>query len=429
MLKKHIPYFFVAILLLFCSLATAQQKKKPMTNADVVAMIKAELPENTVILAIQQSTPNFDTSPNTLIQLKKQGITPKILDAMLQAQAEISNSETKQSSNSKTTVKEPDNIGVFYSLGENDSLKPLERLSGRAYRAAGANAIFEISGNRSSLRLNSNQKQNFVIRLANGIDPNKIDLVRMYLKDGKRAVNIVISGNLGYPSEAKSPTSSGKFPINISKFGESSYKLTPQQILVGGEYCFSTPNENSTEVFCFGLDGDSNAIVDSTPSNDAESEMINGVILVDGAKQIEMKYSVMNMSAGGSVFSGAKVKAVLNGNHAQLRITNTSPVFLLGIPENLNPSDYVALVKLDVKSDRREITINKTSAGIMSVKSKSGFPKDSLIPITIEEVTGKESGAGYKLYRVKIVSPIPANEYSLAILGQQFFDFGIDVSK
>jgi hypothetical protein len=429
MYKKHISCFLVTLLLLFCSPAIAQQKKKPLTNADIVTMIKAELPESTIILAIQQSAPNFDTTPDGLIQLKKQGATSKILDAMLQVQSNSSGTETNSSNNK--TVREPDNLGVFYFLDNDGSLKSLERLTGRASRAGGTNIVFEVNDNRSPLRLNLTQNQNFVIRLASGIDPSKIDLMRMYLKDGKRAVNTIVSGNLAYPTEAKSPTGSGKFPINISKFGDSSYKLAPQQNLAAGEYCFTTPSETSNDVFCFGIDGDSNAIVDSTSGNDAASQMINGVVLVDGTKQFDMKYSVTNMNAGGNVFSGIKVKAALNGNHAQLRITNTSPVFLLGIPENLNPSDYVTLVKLDVKSDRREITINKTSAGIMGASSKSGFPKDSIIPITIEEVNdkSKESVGGYKLYQIKVVNPIPANEYSLAILGQQFFDFGIDVGR
>lgn len=101
----------------------------------------------------------------------------------------------------------------------------------------------------------------------------------------------------------------------------------------------------------------------------------------------------------------------------------------IGIPENVNPSDYVALVRLDVKSDRREIQISKASTGLMSVKVKSGFPKDNVIPITIEEVTGIENGGGIKVYRVKVVAPIPANEYAFTILGERFFDFGVDTTK
>jgi hypothetical protein len=59
---------------------------KPLTNADVVSMIKAGLPENTIILSIQQTASKFDTAPQSLILLKKQGVSTKLLDAMLSKQ-------------------------------------------------------------------------------------------------------------------------------------------------------------------------------------------------------------------------------------------------------------------------------------------------------------------------------------------------------
>lgn len=79
---------FAACLFFVTSTAIGQQTKTTMTNADVVEMIKAELPESTIILAIQETPSNFDTSPQALIQLKKQGASQKILDAMLQVKAE-----------------------------------------------------------------------------------------------------------------------------------------------------------------------------------------------------------------------------------------------------------------------------------------------------------------------------------------------------
>jgi hypothetical protein len=56
---------------------------KPMTNADVVSMVKAELPESTIILAIQKGSAAFDSSPHALIGLKGDRVTPKIIEAML----------------------------------------------------------------------------------------------------------------------------------------------------------------------------------------------------------------------------------------------------------------------------------------------------------------------------------------------------------
>jgi hypothetical protein len=85
MYKKQSVIFIVGFVLFMFSITFAQQTEKPLTNTDVITMIKANLPESTIVLAIQKGSVNFDTSPTALIELKNQGATPKILDAVLQA--------------------------------------------------------------------------------------------------------------------------------------------------------------------------------------------------------------------------------------------------------------------------------------------------------------------------------------------------------
>ncbi len=61
------------------------QEKKPITNADIVAMVKEGFSESSVIGSIQQNPSNFDTLPQVLMELKKQGVSQKIIDAMIEA--------------------------------------------------------------------------------------------------------------------------------------------------------------------------------------------------------------------------------------------------------------------------------------------------------------------------------------------------------
>jgi hypothetical protein len=78
---------FLAVFTLLARLGAAAQvqrpERKPITNADVVGMVKAGLAESTVVLAIEQGATNFDTSPQALIALKNAGVSQKILGAML----------------------------------------------------------------------------------------------------------------------------------------------------------------------------------------------------------------------------------------------------------------------------------------------------------------------------------------------------------
>jgi hypothetical protein len=271
MRKILIVVICVAFLCFVTSTAMAQKVRNTMTNADVVEMVKAGLPESTIILAIQQSDPNFDTSTKSLIELSKQGVSQKILDAMLQPQ--------------------PTN-----------------------------------------------------------------------------------------PTPAKSPAA-----IN---------PLTGQ------------PEVGS-----------------------ASGTSIMDVTLIDGEKRISMKRSQPNARFGSMVgqifnpFGKSKTQTALDGNHAQLRVTDTTPEFEIGLPSDVNAADYIVLIKFKTKSDRREV--QASSVGITG--GTFGFPKDAIVPTTFEEVRNQTYGGGmkYTIYRVKVVNPMPPGEYAFAPQGL-FYDFGID---
>ncbi len=67
----------------------AQQPGKPLTNDDVLAMTKAGLKDQTIMLAIGHGPSDFDTSPATLVKLKKSGVSDTVLDEMLRASKSI----------------------------------------------------------------------------------------------------------------------------------------------------------------------------------------------------------------------------------------------------------------------------------------------------------------------------------------------------
>ena len=61
------------------------QAPTALSNDDVITMYKGGLGESTVISAIQSQDTNFDISAKGLLQLKKAGIPPKIVDAVVTA--------------------------------------------------------------------------------------------------------------------------------------------------------------------------------------------------------------------------------------------------------------------------------------------------------------------------------------------------------
>ena len=87
--------FFPTTLIIFCLLigcavgVSGQQQAKqdgPLTNAEVIKLVKAGFKEKTVVLIIAARIPNFDLSPDRMIQLKRAGVSENIIVAMLARQ-------------------------------------------------------------------------------------------------------------------------------------------------------------------------------------------------------------------------------------------------------------------------------------------------------------------------------------------------------
>jgi hypothetical protein len=87
--------FFPTTLIIFCLLiggavvVSGQQQAKqdgPLTNAEVIKLVKAGFKEKTIVLIIAARIPNFDLSPDRMIQLKRAGVNENIIVAMLARQ-------------------------------------------------------------------------------------------------------------------------------------------------------------------------------------------------------------------------------------------------------------------------------------------------------------------------------------------------------
>jgi hypothetical protein len=79
----------IALLASLSSLIAGQENSKPITNEDVLSMTKAGLTEQTILLVIERGPTAFDTSPQSLTQLKKAGVKDAVLDGMLKTPGSI----------------------------------------------------------------------------------------------------------------------------------------------------------------------------------------------------------------------------------------------------------------------------------------------------------------------------------------------------
>lgn len=80
--------FVVSLMFSLSPVALAQSKQADaaLTNAAVVKLAKAGFKEKTIISIISSRIPNFDLSPDRMIDLKRNGVTEKVILAMLARQ-------------------------------------------------------------------------------------------------------------------------------------------------------------------------------------------------------------------------------------------------------------------------------------------------------------------------------------------------------
>lgn len=163
------------------------------------------------------------------------------------------------------------------------------------------------------------------------------------------------------------------------------------------------------------------------------------VVLVDGTKQSALHYLVpqTRTAARALGFGGMATYAVLMGDKAMLRLTNTQPSFLIAVPNNSQPQSYFTLANFAVRRNAsREVLIG----GGAYMSYSTGVAKDRVVATTYEKY-GNQAHApkNYTIYKVSVVAPMAKGEYAMILYNSQvrvsgffasgsdsYFDFGID---
>ena len=81
--RNSLLKLLAASTLIYLTPVYAQEAQRPLTNTDVINMVKSKLPESVIVQAIQSRPGKFDTSPQALIALQKAGVTEAEMNAMM----------------------------------------------------------------------------------------------------------------------------------------------------------------------------------------------------------------------------------------------------------------------------------------------------------------------------------------------------------
>jgi hypothetical protein len=274
--------YFLPLLIFVCSFINAQTKIDTITNEKVIKLSKLGLQPAVLINKIKTSYTIFDTGSDALISLSDNGVSPDVINVMIniqsQAQSEIAN---QKDINDPLTSRAP---GIYYYNPKNTE-KPIRRVDptvasslksggfGSALASAyiggmaNSNVKSSIAGPHSRLQIDdtnptfyfyfdNNSKQNSDNWFfAAATSPNEFILLKLTEKKSNRET--VIGTENGYGSSSGSSNKAVQ-PYTYEDLGNGVFKLTLTKPLKPGEYCFqyasSTPsNFNNNKVFDFGI--------------------------------------------------------------------------------------------------------------------------------------------------------------------------------
>ena len=244
----------IAVCFHFGALAALSQKTgNTMTNVDVVELSKAGLDESTIILAIQRSETDFDTSTKALIELHRNGLSSKILEAMLRPKTE---SQTPNEQFSDIATNE-----VLLIDGKTEKLMKRSRpdfdYNMGYFSRKGSFVSF---GNRAAQQRVDDRTPEFKVSLPSNVNAEEnFVLVRLTPRSGKREIEILNWRNPGrkieYPKEAVSPLAFEEIRDYVTASGTKYvlYRVRAVNPLPPGEYAF-VPQPRLFKYFDFGID-------------------------------------------------------------------------------------------------------------------------------------------------------------------------------
>ena len=230
-----------------------------LTNDSVIQMVKAGLPEAVVIAKIKSTSSKFDLKTDSLVSLKKAGVSDKVLEAMVAA----------GSGSAPTTGAMPAPPAPAVAAGSLKTTDVIYQLVGGKYVemfATSANletnmAFFQsksevvLEGKKAQYR--TTDKQPVFLSTYSSTDA---PLVRLKQGDDHNDRNLKIGSGAFMPfggTQKMGVRNEDKIPVTIERDPRGFYKVTPSAALPPGEYGFILATgfgAGSGKVYDFGGD-------------------------------------------------------------------------------------------------------------------------------------------------------------------------------
>ncbi len=261
-MKKCVLY--VCAVLLIAAAVVAGQAQKPLTNDDVMQMIKAGFDEATTIAAIDAAKPNFDTSVQGLVALKTAGVNEKIIAAMLAAAKRNAEAEERKAAEAKATAAAaaatpapaptppanpdvPDDVGVYAKVKGSLVEVYAEPVNWRTGGVGKSMLSFGLTKGHVNGAVNNPKSKvqlalpiDIIVKCKEGETPSEYQLLKLDEKGDRREFRAVTGGVY----HASGGADKNAVPFEFEKIASRTYRLKVG-MLKKGEYGFLPPGAGS----------------------------------------------------------------------------------------------------------------------------------------------------------------------------------------
>jgi hypothetical protein len=225
--------------------ANATPDNAALDNAAVVKMTKAGLGEDVIVSMVQNQPGHYDLTPDTLVSLKNDGVSDKVMAAMAAKNA------APAVPAAKADPYEDLDVGVYYKVKDVWTPVPTESVNWKTGGVLKAHASLGIvkgdvngmlAGPKSTTDLRSPLE--FLIKTPDGVEGTDFQLVKMHTHSDSREFRTVTGGV--FHASGGSTRDAVKF--EQTRIAKRAYQITfpDSEKLLTGEYGFLAPGITSS---------------------------------------------------------------------------------------------------------------------------------------------------------------------------------------
>ncbi len=229
--------------------------QEALTNDSIEKMSQARLGDDVIVAMIQSQVGHYEVTPDTLITLKREGVSDKVLAAMAakgNASPAASPASTAPAMASPAVVADPYedlDVGIYRKYGNNWVQIPTEQVNwktGGVLKSTASVGLVKgdingrLKGSASSTQMNTPLQ--FIVKAPDGLQGTDFQLVHLHEKGDAREFRTITGGVL----HASGGSSRDEIRFEETRIAKRTYRLTLPGDLARGEYAFLAPGSSGS---------------------------------------------------------------------------------------------------------------------------------------------------------------------------------------